>query len=103
MGHLVDAGGSTGGIEELAEAWKGVLKSADNRPVGHLGTLERVTHHHSGHLNITRTFRHRIVSQPSLVLVSLSTRVCLYLSLAFVVLQDSLGGKVKLILILLVF
>ena len=29
------------------------LESADNSPVGHLGTLERVTHHHSYHLNLT--------------------------------------------------
>ena len=39
---LVDAGGNTGGLEELAEAWTvlGALESADYRPLGHLGTLE---------------------------------------------------------------
>ena len=63
VGDLVDAGGSTGGLEELAEAWRflGALESADNRPVGHLGTLERVTHHHSYHLNLTLACRPHMV------------------------------------------
>ena len=39
---LAHAGGNTGGLEELAEAWTvlGALESADYRPLGHLGTLE---------------------------------------------------------------
>ena len=42
MGDLVDSGGNTGGLEEVAKAWKflGVLESADHRSVGYLGTLE---------------------------------------------------------------
>ena len=67
---LGDAGGSTGGLEELAEVWRflGALESADNRPVGHFGTLEQVTHHHSSHLNVTLNYRPYI---------SLYTRVCM--------------------------